>query len=97
MLRLRSAASLPFLLSPPPGGGILLPLFCASSRGAEKPSILGGTDLGGEKKPGCLLVSAERDFLQGELADEAPTDKCNARCKTSRSTLAVCTQVLKKQ
>ncbi len=63
MLLLRSAASVPLLLSPPPGGGFRLPFFGASSRGAEKPSILGGTDMGGEK-PICLLLSAERDFLQ---------------------------------
>ena len=63
MLLLRSAASCPLLLLPPPGGGFLLPTFCASSRGAEKPSILGGTDTGGEE-PICLLLSPARDFLR---------------------------------
>lgn len=68
MLLLRSAASCPLLLLPPPGGGFLLPMSCASSRGAEKPSILGGTDADGEK-PVCLLLSAERDFLRVEQVD----------------------------
>ena len=67
MLLLRSAASTPLLLSPPPGGGFLLPFLGASSRGAEKPSILGGTDMIGEN-PVCLLGSAERDFLHVEQA-----------------------------